>query len=78
MSTVKQAFGQRLRRLRTQLDYTQKQMGEAVGIDWSRYHKYELGYLGNLGLGDVSRRQPAQTRALCQGSRCRTQSGLLV
>ena len=43
MSQMKEAFGQRLRELRKKLGYTQQEMAYAVGIQWSRYHKYELG-----------------------------------
>ena len=43
MSQIKEAFGQRLRELRKKLGYTQREMAYAVGIQWSRYHKYELG-----------------------------------
>ena len=43
MSQMKDAFGQRLRKLRKKLGYTQQEMAYAVGIQCSRYHKYELG-----------------------------------
>ncbi len=43
MSQMKEAFGQRLKQLRKDLGYTQQELAYALGIQWSRYHKYELG-----------------------------------
>ena len=43
MSQIKEAFGRRLKKQRIRLGYTQQEMAYAVGIQWSRYHKYELG-----------------------------------
>ncbi len=43
MSQIKEAFGRRLKKQRIRLGYTQHEMAYAVGIQWSRYHKYELG-----------------------------------
>ena len=43
MSQIKEAFGKRLKQLRKDLGYTQQELAYAVGIQWSRYHKYELG-----------------------------------
>ena len=43
MSQMKEAFGKRLKQLRKDLGYTQQELAYALGIQWSRYHKYELG-----------------------------------
>ncbi len=43
MSQMKEVFGQTLREQRKKLGYTQREKAYAVGIQWSRYHKYELG-----------------------------------
>jgi transcriptional regulator with XRE-family HTH domain len=42
-SDLRRAFGNRLRRLRATLAYTQSQMARALGIETARYSKYEIG-----------------------------------
>ena len=40
---VRKEFGRRLRATRSSLGYTQEQMAYALGINFARYNKYEIG-----------------------------------
>lgn len=42
-SDVRKEFGRRLRATRSSLGYTQEQMAYALGINFARYNKYEIG-----------------------------------
>ncbi len=61
MSQMKEAFGKRLKQLRKDLGYTQQELAYALGIQWSRYHKYELGTVW-----PAPRREPAPAAELCR------------